>query len=30
VAFFTYACRKEEAELERAAVDGILASLELR
>jgi hypothetical protein len=29
VAFFTYACREEEKELERAAVDGILASLRL-
>jgi len=30
VAFFTYACREEEKEAERAAVDGILGSLELR
>ena len=30
IAFFTYACREEEKEAERAAVDGILASLELR
>ena len=30
VAFFTYACREEEKEAERAAVDGIVGSLELR
>ena len=30
VAFFTYACREEEKDAERAAVDGILGSLELR
>lgn len=30
MAFFTYACREEEKDAERAAVDGILASLELR
>ena len=30
LAFFTYACREEEKDAERAAVDGILASLELR
>ncbi len=29
VAFFTYACRSEEREQERAAVDGMLASLVL-
>jgi hypothetical protein len=30
VAFFTYACRGEEKDAERGAVDSILASLELR
>ena len=30
VAFFTYACREEEKDEERAAVDSILASVELR
>ena len=30
VAFFTYACREEEKDAERTAVDSILASLELR
>lgn len=30
VAFFTYACREEEKDAERAAVDRIMASLELR
>ena len=29
VVFLTYACREEDKDLERAAVDGILASLEL-
>ena len=29
VVFLTYACRQEDKDLERAAVDGILASLEL-
>jgi hypothetical protein len=28
--FLTYACREEDRDLERAAVDGIVASLELR
>ena len=30
VAFFTYACRDDERELERASVDSILESLQLR
>jgi hypothetical protein len=30
VVFLTYACRAEDKDRERAAVDGILASLELR
>ncbi len=30
IAFFTYACRGEEKDAERAAVDGIMGSLELR
>ena len=29
VVFLTYACRKEDEDLERAAVDGMVASLEL-
>jgi len=30
VVFLTYACREEEQETERAAIDGIVASLQLR
>lgn len=30
VVFLTYACREEDGDRERAAVDGIVASLELR
>jgi hypothetical protein len=30
VVFLTYACREEDRDLEREAVDGILATLELR
>jgi hypothetical protein len=30
VVFLTYACREEEQETDRAAIDGIVASLELR